>query len=110
MGAPGLGKTRVHGMGEKSYEGRPEGTLETHPPRPAPSLQKAGEQEEEEEEVEEKKPDPLHQLVLHFSRTALTEKRLDSLPSFRHAPPTPFLGNRPKQLTDLFLFWGSSGT
>lgn len=37
--------------------------------------QKAGEQEEEEEEVEEKKPDPLHQLVLHFSRTALTEKR-----------------------------------
>ncbi|KAI4534523.1 hypothetical protein MG293_015383 [Ovis ammon polii] len=36
--------------------------------------QKAGEQEEEEEEVEEKKPDPLHQLVLHFSRTALTEK------------------------------------
>ncbi|XP_038195251.1 ryanodine receptor 1 isoform X1 [Arvicola amphibius] len=37
-------------------------------------LSKAGEQEEEEEEVEEKKPDPLHQLVLHFSRTALTEK------------------------------------
>uniref|UniRef100_A0A8D0QCB9 Ryanodine receptor 1 n=1 Tax=Sus scrofa TaxID=9823 RepID=A0A8D0QCB9_PIG len=30
-------------------------------------LSKAGEQEEEEEEVEEKKPDPLHQLVLHFS-------------------------------------------
>lgn len=43
--------------------------------KPHPSLQKAGEQEEEEEEVEEKKPDPLHQLVLHFSRTALTEKR-----------------------------------
>lgn len=41
----------------------------------SPSPQKAGEQEEEEEEVEEKKPDPLHQLVLHFSRTALTEKR-----------------------------------
>uniref|UniRef100_A0A673VTD0 Ryanodine receptor 1 n=1 Tax=Suricata suricatta TaxID=37032 RepID=A0A673VTD0_SURSU len=39
-------------------------------------LSKAGEQEEEEEEVEEKKPDPLHQLVLHFSRTALTEKRV----------------------------------
>uniref|UniRef100_H0VTW5 Ryanodine receptor 1 n=1 Tax=Cavia porcellus TaxID=10141 RepID=H0VTW5_CAVPO len=37
-------------------------------------LSKAGEQDEEEEEVEEKKPDPLHQLVLHFSRTALTEK------------------------------------
>ena len=44
-------------------------------PKPHSSLQKAGEQEEEEEEVEEKKPDPLHQLVLHFSRTALTEKR-----------------------------------
>uniref|UniRef100_A0A5F8GAP9 Ryanodine receptor 1 n=1 Tax=Monodelphis domestica TaxID=13616 RepID=A0A5F8GAP9_MONDO len=28
------------------------------------------------EEQEEKKPDPLHQLVLHFSRTALTEKSL----------------------------------
>lgn len=45
------------------------------PAPPLPRLQKAGEQEEEEEEVEEKKPDPLHQLVLHFSRTALTEKR-----------------------------------
>ena len=44
-------------------------------PKPHSSLQKAGEQEEEEEEVEEKKPDPPHQLVLHFSRTALTEKR-----------------------------------
>ena len=44
-------------------------------PEPHTSLQKAGEQEEEEEEVEDKKPDPLHQLVLHFSRTALTEKR-----------------------------------
>lgn len=44
-------------------------------PKSYPSPQKAGEQEEEEEEVEEKKPDPLHQLVLHFSRTALTEKR-----------------------------------
>lgn len=43
--------------------------------KPLLSPQKAGEQEEEEEEVEEKKPDPLHQLVLHFSRTALTEKR-----------------------------------
>uniref|UniRef100_A0A8C5PNN5 Ryanodine receptor 1 n=1 Tax=Leptobrachium leishanense TaxID=445787 RepID=A0A8C5PNN5_9ANUR len=37
-------------------------------------LAKPGETEEEEEEVEEKKPDPLHQLILHFSRTALTEK------------------------------------
>lgn len=44
-------------------------------PKSPLSHQKAGEQEEEEEEVEEKKPDPLHQLVLHFSRTALTEKR-----------------------------------
>ncbi|KAF5926397.1 hypothetical protein HPG69_015595 [Diceros bicornis minor] len=44
-------------------------------PKSHPSLQKAGEQEEEEEEVEERKPDPLHQLVLHFSRAALTEKR-----------------------------------
>ncbi|XP_063287318.1 ryanodine receptor 1 isoform X3 [Pelobates fuscus] len=37
-------------------------------------LSKSLETEEEEEEVEEKKPDPLHQLILHFSRTALTEK------------------------------------
>lgn len=51
------------------------GTLEALPPSPTLFPQKAGEQEEEEEEVEEKKPDPLHQLVLHFSRTALTEKR-----------------------------------
>uniref|UniRef100_A0A8C4ZTX7 Ryanodine receptor 1 n=1 Tax=Gadus morhua TaxID=8049 RepID=A0A8C4ZTX7_GADMO len=29
---------------------------------------------EEEEEEQEAKPDPLHQLILHFSRTALTEK------------------------------------
>lgn len=40
--------------------------------------QKAMEQEEgDEEEEKETKPDPLHQLILHFSRTALTEKRLD---------------------------------
>lgn len=39
--------------------------------------QKAMEQEEgDEEEEKETKPDPLHQLILHFSRTALTEKRL----------------------------------
>lgn len=39
-------------------------------------LQKAMEQEEgDEEEEKETKPDPLHQLILHFSRTALTEKR-----------------------------------
>ncbi|KAG6928169.1 ryanodine receptor 1, skeletal muscle, partial [Chelydra serpentina] len=37
-------------------------------------LAKPGEEEEEEEEQMEKKPDPLHQLILHFSRTALTEK------------------------------------
>lgn len=36
--------------------------------------QKAMEEEEEEEEETEAKPDPLHQLILHFSRTALTEK------------------------------------
>lgn len=42
------------------------------------AYQKAMEQEEaEEEEEKETKPDPLHQLILHFSRTALTEKRLD---------------------------------
>ena len=36
------------------------------------------EQEEgDEEEERETKPDPLHQLILHFSRTALTEKRLE---------------------------------
>lgn len=41
-------------------------------------VQKAMEQEEgDEEEEKETKPDPLHQLILHFSRTALTEKRLD---------------------------------
>ncbi|KAM6946397.1 ryanodine receptor 1-like [Aplochiton taeniatus] len=38
-------------------------------------LSKAMEKEEgEEEEEAETKPDPLHQLILHFSRTALTEK------------------------------------
>uniref|UniRef100_A0A669BFC7 Ryanodine receptor 1 n=1 Tax=Oreochromis niloticus TaxID=8128 RepID=A0A669BFC7_ORENI len=37
-------------------------------------LSKAMEEEEEEEEETETKPDPLHQLILHFSRTALTEK------------------------------------
>ncbi|KAG9348369.1 hypothetical protein JZ751_002104, partial [Albula glossodonta] len=37
-------------------------------------LSKTLEEEEEEEEETESKPDPLHQLILHFSRTALTEK------------------------------------
>lgn len=37
-------------------------------------FQKTLEEEEEEEEETEAKPDPLHQLILHFSRTALTEK------------------------------------
>ncbi|XP_046719892.1 ryanodine receptor 1-like isoform X1 [Silurus meridionalis] len=37
-------------------------------------LSKTLEAEEEEEEETEAKPDPLHQLILHFSRTALTEK------------------------------------
>ncbi|CAB1315998.1 unnamed protein product [Coregonus sp. 'balchen'] len=42
-------------------------------------LSKAMEQEGEEEEETETKPDPLHQLILHFSRTALTEKsKLDT--------------------------------
>lgn len=40
-------------------------------------IQKAMEEEEEEEEEKETKPDPLHQLILHFSRTALTEKRCE---------------------------------
>lgn len=31
--------------------------------------------EEEEEEEVEKQPDPLHQIILHFSRNALTERR-----------------------------------
>lgn len=31
--------------------------------------------EEEEEEEERKQPDPLHQLILHFSHNALTERR-----------------------------------
>lgn len=30
---------------------------------------------EEEEEEDEKHPDPLHQIILHFSRSALTERR-----------------------------------
>lgn len=53
------------------------------------------EQEEgEEEEEKETKPDPLHQLILHFSRTALTEKRfadethkMHRVSSRQHAPP-----------------------
>ncbi|XP_069065087.1 ryanodine receptor 3 isoform X1 [Pleurodeles waltl] len=36
-----------------------------------PAYRKA---EEEEEEETEKKPDPLHQIILHFSRNALTER------------------------------------
>uniref|UniRef100_A0A670J4K8 Ryanodine receptor 1 n=1 Tax=Podarcis muralis TaxID=64176 RepID=A0A670J4K8_PODMU len=43
------------------------------------------EEEEEEEEEAEKKPDPLHQLILHFSRTALTEKRRLASFSLLHA-------------------------
>lgn len=47
--------------------------------------QKAMEQEEgDEEEEKETKPDPLHQLILHFSRTALTEKRLDISSLMQH--------------------------
>uniref|UniRef100_A0A674D9Z6 Ryanodine receptor 1 n=1 Tax=Salmo trutta TaxID=8032 RepID=A0A674D9Z6_SALTR len=46
--------------------------------------------EGEEEEETETKPDPLHQLILHFSRTALTEKRWDSpfLPQSQHLCPS----------------------
>ncbi|XP_071656899.1 ryanodine receptor 1 isoform X4 [Patagioenas fasciata] len=49
---------------------------EEHPfeDRMIDDLSKPGEEEEEEEEEQDKKPDPLHQLILHFSRTALTEK------------------------------------
>ncbi|XP_053908876.1 ryanodine receptor 1 isoform X1 [Cuculus canorus] len=49
---------------------------EEHPfeDRMIDDLSKAGEEEEEEDEEREKKPDPLHQLILHFSRTALTER------------------------------------
>lgn len=31
--------------------------------------------DEEEEEVADTQPDPLHQLILHFSHNALTERR-----------------------------------
>ena len=49
-------------------------TKRLFPPAPV-CEQKALEVEgEEEEEEQEAKPDPLHQLILHFSRTALTEK------------------------------------
>uniref|UniRef100_A0A674CVY4 Ryanodine receptor 1 n=1 Tax=Salmo trutta TaxID=8032 RepID=A0A674CVY4_SALTR len=53
-------------------------------------LSKAMDQEGEEEEETETKPDPLHQLILHFSRTALTEKRWDSpfLPQSQHLCPS----------------------
>lgn len=37
--------------------------------------QKSATKSEEEEEEFDKTPDPLHQLILHFSRTALTERR-----------------------------------
>ncbi|CAM9111927.1 unnamed protein product [Bubo scandiacus] len=49
---------------------------EEHPfeDRMIDDLSKSGEEEEEEEEERDKKPDPLHQLILHFSRTALTER------------------------------------
>ncbi|KAK2510979.1 hypothetical protein Q9966_016762 [Columba livia] len=49
---------------------------EEHPfeDRMIDDLSKPGAEEEEEEEEQDKKPDPLHQLILHFSRTALTEK------------------------------------
>ena len=49
--------------------------------------QKSGEEEEEEEK--DKKPDPLHQLILHFSRTALTEKRWDPPPNYIKGEVTP---------------------
>ncbi|XP_053330601.1 ryanodine receptor 3 [Spea bombifrons] len=37
-------------------------------------LAKPKKKDEEEEEEAEKKPDPLHQIILHFSRNALTER------------------------------------
>lgn len=60
--------------------------LECHYSSSPCACQKAMELEEcDEEEEKESKPDPLHQLILHFSRTALTEKRLDmSLPMRPH--------------------------
>uniref|UniRef100_A0A663MME3 Ryanodine receptor 3 n=1 Tax=Athene cunicularia TaxID=194338 RepID=A0A663MME3_ATHCN len=39
--------------------------------------------EEEEEETEKKQPDPLHQIILYFSRSALTERRLMAFNNFR---------------------------
>uniref|UniRef100_A0A8C0F5J6 Ryanodine receptor 3 n=1 Tax=Bubo bubo TaxID=30461 RepID=A0A8C0F5J6_BUBBB len=39
--------------------------------------------EEEEEETEKKQPDPLHQIILYFSRSALTETRLMAFNNFR---------------------------
>ncbi|KAL4837214.1 hypothetical protein H8958_017075 [Nasalis larvatus] len=38
--------------------------------------QKSPKVEEEEEEETEKQPDPLHQIILYFSRSALTERRV----------------------------------
>uniref|UniRef100_A0A8I3QWD6 Ryanodine receptor 3 n=1 Tax=Canis lupus familiaris TaxID=9615 RepID=A0A8I3QWD6_CANLF len=43
-------------------------------------LAKSPKEEEEEEEETEKQPDPLHQIILHFSRNALTERRSGKLP------------------------------
>uniref|UniRef100_F6XF06 Ryanodine receptor 3 n=1 Tax=Ornithorhynchus anatinus TaxID=9258 RepID=F6XF06_ORNAN len=43
----------------------------------------AEEEEEAGEEEKEKQPDPLHQVILHFSRNALTERRSEPWPSHR---------------------------
>lgn len=74
-GLQDVGHVREKNPAHQGYGGDRRGYSRSPSPKPHTSPQKAGEQEEEEEEVEEKKPDPLHQLVLHFSRTALTEKR-----------------------------------
>lgn len=57
-------------------------------------VQKSPKVEEEEEEETEKQPDPLHQIILHFSRNALTERRsappeLPASPRHGSASPTP---------------------
>uniref|UniRef100_A0A6I8NPW3 Ryanodine receptor 3 n=1 Tax=Ornithorhynchus anatinus TaxID=9258 RepID=A0A6I8NPW3_ORNAN len=49
------------------------------------------EEEEAGEEEKEKQPDPLHQVILHFSRNALTERRSEPWPSHRDSRTAPVL-------------------
>uniref|UniRef100_A0A8D0GF69 Ryanodine receptor 1 n=1 Tax=Sphenodon punctatus TaxID=8508 RepID=A0A8D0GF69_SPHPU len=73
-------------------------------------LSKVGkEEEEEEEEQEEKQPDPLHQLILHFSRTALTEKRWGPVtPVAAHTDPTISLPRQEKEMEKQKLLYQQS--